>query len=132
MSKTTVHLVYEVSDRQFTAAKVDDRRIATSVTSGDKSSESLHGDYVVVYADPPWQYDFAESPDRREIEGQYPTMTIEQIKKYPKLPKAKIEAPNRNGSYCWTTVSVGVPTRLIFPAIGQCLRIHFEKLEILE
>lgn len=32
----------------------------------------------VVYADPPWRYDFAVS-DSRKIENQYPTMTVEQI-----------------------------------------------------
>jgi N6-adenosine-specific RNA methylase IME4 len=32
----------------------------------------------VIYADPPWQYDFAVS-DSRKIENQYPTMTVEEI-----------------------------------------------------
>jgi N6-adenosine-specific RNA methylase IME4 len=32
----------------------------------------------VVYADPPWQYEFAVS-DSRKIENQYPTMTVEKI-----------------------------------------------------
>lgn len=32
----------------------------------------------VIYADPPWRYDFAVS-DSRKIENQYPTMTVEQI-----------------------------------------------------
>jgi N6-adenosine-specific RNA methylase IME4 len=32
----------------------------------------------VIYADPPWRYDFAVS-DSRKIENQYPTMTVEGI-----------------------------------------------------
>ncbi len=36
------------------------------------------GKYHVIYADPPWRYDFAVSPTR-EIENQYPTMELEEI-----------------------------------------------------
>lgn len=34
--------------------------------------------FTVVYADPPWRYDFSKS-NSREIENQYPTMTTEDI-----------------------------------------------------
>lgn len=34
--------------------------------------------YSVIYADPPWQYDFSVS-DSREIENQYPTMPVNEI-----------------------------------------------------
>ena len=34
--------------------------------------------YQVIYADPPWRYDFSKS-DSRKIENQYPTMSIEEI-----------------------------------------------------
>ena len=36
------------------------------------------GKYNVIYADPPWRYDFSVS-DSREIENHYPTMEIEDI-----------------------------------------------------
>jgi N6-adenosine-specific RNA methylase IME4 len=36
------------------------------------------GKFPVIYADPPWQYDFSRS-DSRKIENQYPTMSIEDI-----------------------------------------------------
>lgn len=36
------------------------------------------GTYRVIYADPPWQYDFAET-DNRKIENHYPTMPVEDI-----------------------------------------------------
>ena len=34
-------------------------------------------EFEVVYADPPWRYDFSKS-DSREIENQYPTMTVDE------------------------------------------------------
>ena len=36
------------------------------------------GTYSLVLADPPWQYDFAES-STREIENQYPTLPVAEI-----------------------------------------------------
>lgn len=48
------------------------------------------GKYTVIYADPPWQYDFSKS-DSREIENQYPTMTVEEI---CDLDIESITAPN--------------------------------------
>lgn len=38
--------------------------------------------YKVIYADPPWRYDFAETKNRK-IENHYPSMDIEDIKKLP-------------------------------------------------
>lgn len=35
--------------------------------------------YPVIYADPPWRYEFAES-ESRAIENQYPTMTLDDIR----------------------------------------------------
>jgi N6-adenosine-specific RNA methylase IME4 len=37
------------------------------------------GTFEVIYADPPWRYDFSETKTR-DIENQYPTMTLEEIK----------------------------------------------------
>jgi N6-adenosine-specific RNA methylase IME4 len=36
------------------------------------------GEFNVIYADPPWEYDFSRSPSRN-IENQYPTMKVEDI-----------------------------------------------------
>lgn len=36
------------------------------------------GTYNVILADPPWQYDFAET-DNRKVENQYPTMDVVEI-----------------------------------------------------
>jgi len=48
------------------------------------------GVFPVIYADPPWQYDFPIS-DSRRIENQYPTMPIDEI---CALPVEKIAAPD--------------------------------------
>ena len=38
----------------------------------------LEGPFELILADPPWQYDFAET-DNRNLENQYPTMAVEDI-----------------------------------------------------
>ncbi len=35
--------------------------------------------YQIIYADPPWRYNFSKSGSRR-IENQYPTMSLQKIK----------------------------------------------------
>lgn len=44
------------------------------------------GKYNVIYADPPWRYEFSET-SMRAIENQYPTMDLEDIKQL-KIPVA--------------------------------------------
>ena len=38
--------------------------------------------YAIILADPPWRYEFSKSP-ARDIENQYPTMTLDEIKALP-------------------------------------------------
>ena len=49
------------------------------------------GKYGVIYADPPWRYDFAETTTR-QIENQYPTMDLDAISAMPVA--AEIAADN--------------------------------------
>lgn len=58
--------------------------------------EIPEGTFSVIYADPPWQYDFSETESRR-IENQYPTMTVEEIS------EMKIPAHNNSVLYLWAT-----------------------------
>ena len=53
-------------------------------------------EYEVIYADPPWQYDFSET-DTRKIENQYSTMTTDDI--------CNIEIPAASNAvlYLWAT-----------------------------
>lgn len=52
--------------------------------------------FDVIYADPPWRYDFSKS-DSRQVENQYPTMTTDEI--------AALQVPaNKNAVlYLWAT-----------------------------
>jgi len=52
--------------------------------------------YQIIYADPPWRYDFSKS-NSREIENQYPTMRIEEI--------CSLNIPSEDNSvlYLWAT-----------------------------
>jgi hypothetical protein len=43
--------------------------------------------FTVIYADPPWRYEFESSVSRR-IENQYPTMELDEIKALP-VPSAE-------------------------------------------
>jgi len=50
----------------------------------------------IYYADPPWQYDFSETITR-EIENQYPTMELGEIK------KLAIPSPQDSALFLWAT-----------------------------
>lgn len=47
--------------------------------------------FGVIYADPPWRYDFAET-ENREIENQYPTMDVAEICALPVADMAASDA----------------------------------------
>lgn len=54
----------------------------------EKSTIALpEGKFNVIYADPPWRYEFSET-NTREIENHYPTMELEEIKSL-KIPSAE-------------------------------------------
>ena len=55
-----------------------------------------NGLYNVILCDPPWRYDFAETRNR-EIENQYPTMTIEEMK------ALEIPADKDSVMFMWAT-----------------------------
>ena len=52
--------------------------------------------YQIIYADPPWKYDFSRSASR-EIENHYPTMSIQDME--------KLNIPSENNSvlFMWAT-----------------------------
>ena len=54
------------------------------------------GIYNVIYADPPWKYDFSETTTR-EIENQYSTMSLDEIKAIP------IPADENSVLFLWAT-----------------------------
>jgi N6-adenosine-specific RNA methylase IME4 len=46
--------------------------------------------YPVLLVDPPWKYEYIET-DNRAIENQYPTMSLDQLRRYEDVPKAALE-----------------------------------------
>lgn len=62
--------------------------------------------YSVIYADPPWRYDFSKS-DSREIENQYPTMSVDEI--------CALNVPSEKNAvlYLWATA----------PKLREALRV---------
>jgi N6-adenosine-specific RNA methylase IME4/ParB-like chromosome segregation protein Spo0J len=55
-----------------------DARVA-EIAAATPAPLDSRGPFQVLYADPPWRYDHAETPDLRSIENHYPTMTLEDI-----------------------------------------------------
>jgi N6-adenosine-specific RNA methylase IME4 len=68
-------------------------RVATAIHEPAKLPEGV---FDVLLADPPWKYDFAET-ETREIENQYPTMTVSEL--------AKLSVPSATDSvlFLWAT-----------------------------
>lgn len=62
------------------------REAATAIIELLPVSEFKSAKPSLIYADPPWKYDFAET-DNRKIENQYETMTVEDIAK--ELPETE-------------------------------------------
>ncbi|MBT9148153.1 MAG: hypothetical protein DDT32_01923 [Syntrophomonadaceae bacterium] len=56
------------------------------------------GSFAVIYADPPWEYEFSQS-ESRSIEAHYPTMTTEEICEL----KNRIPANNDAVLFLWST-----------------------------
>jgi len=52
--------------------------------------------YDIIYADPPWKYNFSATKNR-DIENQYPTMTLQDIKDF------KVPSADNSVLYLWAT-----------------------------
>ena len=72
--KVTGEHVKRVVDDIIRGGKVEK---IVEISAGNKPLETGKL-YNVIYADPPWRYDFS-STTNREIENHYPTMTIDEI-----------------------------------------------------
>jgi N6-adenosine-specific RNA methylase IME4 len=58
-------------------ARVERVNKIVEISQGNQTLEGI-GKFPVIYADPPWRYEFAET-ENREIENHYPTMTLDDI-----------------------------------------------------
>jgi N6-adenosine-specific RNA methylase IME4 len=70
--------------KQIRAERSEERRNErlkkiVAISTGNAPVGSIAERYPVIYLDPPWRYDYAES-DSRAIENQYPTMSLDEIK----------------------------------------------------
>lgn len=66
--------------KELTSAGV--LRLAKTTRKPKPAPPMPKGKYDVIYADPPWQYDFSIS-DSREIENQYETLSVDKICEMP-------------------------------------------------
>jgi len=69
--------------REIMRERTEERRaerVERITTLRTTSSAELtdYGCFNVIYADPPWRYDYAET-DNRAIENQYPTLSLDEI-----------------------------------------------------
>jgi len=82
-----------VADRAIKEVKQVIKREEIRISEPVKITNGL---YNVILCDPPWRYDFAETKNR-EIENQYPTMTIEEMK------ALEIPADKDSVMFMWAT-----------------------------
>lgn len=67
--------------KEIRAERAHEKRAARTVLLTELSNRNAplpDRKYPVIYADPPWEYDFSPSNDR-SVENHYPTMPIEDI-----------------------------------------------------
>lgn len=73
--------------------------------------------YNIIYADPPWKYDFSKS-DSREIENQYRTMELSDIENLP-IPSA-----DNSVLYLWATAPKLLEALSVMKAWGFTYKTH--------
>ena len=88
----------EVSTSAVLRHIVASRRGSASGNEARPTPPLPAGTFSVLYADPPWQYEFGASSDRA-VERHYQTMTIDQIRA---LPVPTIAAPDAM-LFLWAT-----------------------------
>ena len=88
-AKIVLKAVKEVEQERRQERRQERIENIAEIVANNKPLDGI-GVFPVIYADPPWQYDFPIS-DSRRIENQYPTMPIDEI---CALPVEKIAAPD--------------------------------------
>ena len=73
--------------KEIRANKAEERRAEriekiVEISRGNAPLGQVAERYAVIYADPPWRYEHAES-ESRAIENHYPTMSLDEIKALP-------------------------------------------------
>ena len=86
MSKATKEQIKDINDGKTTLNKVKQQINRIQRHETNKNVQLPVGEFNVIYADPPWEYDF--QIESRDIENQYDLMSIEKIKSI-RVPTAK-------------------------------------------
>jgi N6-adenosine-specific RNA methylase IME4 len=73
--------------------------------------------YEVIYADPPWRYDFSTTKNR-DIENKYPTMSVDEI--------CNLEVPRDDNSvlYLWATAPKLLEALKVMDSWGFTYKTH--------
>lgn len=77
----------------------------------------MTAEFDIVYADPPWRYSFSKSSSR-EIENQYPTMTVEEI------CALKVPAAGDSILFLWATAPKLPEALSVMSAWGFSYKTH--------
>jgi len=102
----------EVNMHQLKREEIRARRIETIKEASANNEELLTNKlYPVIYADPPWRYDFTKT-ESRGIENQYPTMTLEDI------CSLKVPAQDDAVLFMWTTSPLLEKSFMVMKAWG--------------
>jgi len=78
--------------------KKDIRSIVREINNAEKNQNVKpipEGKFSIIYADPPWEYEFSNS-NMRDIENHYPTLELEKIK------AIKVPADDNAMLFLWT------------------------------
>jgi len=78
--------------------KKDIRSIVRAINNAEKNQNAKpipEGKFSIVYADPPWEYEFSNS-NMRDIENHYPTLELEKIK------EIKVPSDDNAMLFLWT------------------------------
>lgn len=100
--------------------KITTEKAAEEVkTKWKKRQQSLpEGTFDVIYADPPWRYDFSKSKSRA-IESHYPTMDLEEI--------CALNVPSAKDAvlYLWATAPKLLEALKVMDAWGFAYKTQF-------
>ncbi|MFW6122130.1 MAG: MT-A70 family methyltransferase, partial [Petrotogales bacterium] len=103
--------------KAYKTIKTDEKQ--KQIQKQNKPTKNMPKDtYSVIYADPPWRYNFSKTRNR-EIENQYPTMTLEEIKNI-ELPKTTDDAV----LYLWATAPKLVEALEVMKTWGFTYKTH--------
>lgn len=83
---TSINQAYSDIRHHEKATERKKKRAEMGALAASPTPEQPHGTFGVIYADPPWKYEHSKT-DNREIENQYPTMELEEIRRL-KIPAA--------------------------------------------